>query len=170
MTALLPCRWTGEAFEPLPRYRAECDRHYVIGQTYRLAEHVERSQASHNHEFAWLAEAWRNLPEDLADLYPSPEHLRKRGLIEAGYFDEMMVDAGTNAAALRVAAMLRSIDEFCLVIVRGPIVIRRTAKSQSRRAMGNKDFQASKSALMDVVAAMIGVTPDELTREAGKAA
>jgi hypothetical protein len=170
MTAPLPCRWTGEAFEPLPRYRAECDRHYVIGQTYRLTEYVDRSDASHNHQFGWLAEAWRNLPENLADLYPSPEHLRKRGLIEAGYYDEMAVDAGGNAAALRVASAFRNIDEFSLVIVRGPIVIRRTAKSQSRRAMGAKEFQESKSALMDVVAAMIGVTPDTLNRETGKAA
>ena len=170
MPAPLPCRWTGEAFEPLPRYRAECDRHYVVGDVYRLTEHVERSQASHNHEFAWLTEAWRNLPENLADLYPSPEHLRKRGLIEAGYYDEMAVDAGGNAAALRVASAFRNIDEFSLVIVRGPIVIRRTAKSQSRRAMGAKEFQESKSALMDVVAAMIGVTPEALNRETGKAA
>ena len=82
----------------------------------------------------------------------------------------MIVDAGSNAAALRVASAFRSIDDFALVIVRGPAVVRRTAKSQSRRAMDAKTFQLSKTALLDTVAAMIGVTTDALTSNALRAA
>lgn len=126
------------------------------------APRQHRSPNSHNHEFAWLTEAWRNLPENCADLYPSAEHLRKRALIAAGYYDEIITDVGSKAGALRVAAMLHAIDDFAVVSVRGPIVIRRTAKSQSRRAMDKATFQASKTAVMEVVAQMLGVTPDEL--------
>lgn len=166
----LLCEWTGEGFRPLGRSAREADAQFVIGQRYRLAEIEERSQSSHNHEFAWLAEAWRNLPEDLTDEYPSPEHLRKRALVQAGYYDEQIIDAGSNAAALRVAAAIRVRSEFSLVIVRGPIVVIRDPKSQSRRAMGNKLFQESKSAVMEIVSNLIGVAPDELRREAGRAA
>ena len=46
----------------------------------------------------------------------------------------------------------------------------RTAKSQSYRAMDREEFQASKSAILEIVAAMIEVTPATLKREAGTAA
>jgi hypothetical protein len=126
----------------------------------------ERSEQSHRHEFAWLREAWQNLPEYLADLYPTPDHLRKRALIEAGFYDETMVDAGTNAAALRVAReLIRPMDEFAHVVVRGPLIVMRRAKSQSRRAMNKAEFQASKTAIMQVIADMLGTTVDHLSKE-----
>lgn len=164
------CRWNGEAMEPLPRFREKCDRDFVVGQVYRLVEFEERSTASHNHQFAWLNDAWHSLPEDLKDLYPTAEHLRKRALIEAGFYDEEAIDAGSNAAALRVAASARRWHEFSLVVVRGPVVLIRTPKSQSRRKMNAAEFQSSKSAIMEIVAGMIGTTADQLAAEAGRAA
>lgn len=157
-----PFRWDGEAMIPL-RPRA-ADREYVIGQEYWLDIWEPRSAVSHNHEFAWLAEAWKNLREDDAALFPTPEHLRKRALIQAGYYDESIIDVGNNAGALRVAAAWRGKDDFALVIVRGPAVVIRTAKSQSRRMMDRKTFQESKTAIMEIVAQMIGVSPDELSQ------
>lgn len=153
-------RWTGAEMVPLHPRLAE--RRFERGEIYTLVQHEERSTATHNHEFAFIAEAWNTLPDDLAELYPSPEHLRKRALIQAGYFDEMGVDAGTNAAALRVASAFRAMDDFAFVVVRGPLVVRRTAKSQSRRAMSKAEFQASKTAVLDIIADMLGVAPGEL--------
>lgn len=171
MTANVPPQyftWDGESMRP--RRPSVADRYFVIGQEYRLMEEQERSEATHRHEFAWLREAWKNLPESLADEYPSPDALRKRGLIQAGFYDESIIDAGSNAAALRVAAAFRSREEFSLVIVRGVFVVIRTAKSQSRRAMNKDEFQRSKTALLEVVAEMVGVTPAELNANAGQAA
>lgn len=161
----LPCRYEGEgAFTALPGFRKIADRERVIGEVYRLADIEDRSDATHKHEFAWLREAWMNLPEHLADQYPSAEHLRKRALIDAGFHDEQIVDVGTNAGALRVAASIRGFpgEEFSLVIVRGPLVVVRRAKSQSRRAMNKAEFQASKTAVLETVAALIGVQPEQL--------
>jgi hypothetical protein len=141
------------------------DRLYVVGQRYNLEHREDRSATTHNHEFAWLHEAWLNLPENLADVYASPEHLRKRALIDTGWYDEEIIDCSTNAAALRVASSFRRRDDFALVIVRGPLVSIRTAKSQSRRAMTKRQFAASKQAILEVVSAMIGVSPDALDRE-----
>ena len=75
-----------------------------------------------------------------------------------------MVDAGTKAAAIRVAAAFRAREEFSLIAVRGPLVVIRTAKSQSRRAMDKKEFQASKTKIMELIAGMLGVSVDELQR------
>ena len=163
-------QYEGEgAFKPSgPYWAKQADKHYVIGERYNLVQHHDRTAASHNHEFAWLKEAWQSLPESIADSYPTSEHLRKRALIEAGYFDEQVIDAGTNAAALRVAAGVRSFpgEEFSLIIVRGPAVVVRRARSQSRRAMNKLEFQDSKSKVMEVVAGLIGVSPADLRKAA----
>lgn len=55
-------------------------------------------------------------------------------------------------------------------IVQEATVTRYVARSQSHRAMGKQVFQESKSAVLDVIAAMIEVTPRQLAREAGRAA
>lgn len=149
----LVCDWDGEVFRPLHPRRA--DRYLTVGERYSLIQYEDRSAATHNHQFAWLHDAWQNLPEDIADQYPTPEHLRKRALIDAGYYDEIIIDAGSNAAAIRVAAAIQAIDTFALVFVRKCFVIRRTAKSQSRRAMKKEEFQASKTAIMEVIDALV---------------
>jgi hypothetical protein len=162
----LPMQWTGTGFEVLRRAADAADRQYVVGEVYRVLTEEERSDLSHNHEFAFVREAWKTLPDNLAESYPSPEHLRKRALIQAGFFDEQIIDVGTNAGAIRVARDLGAFpgEEFSLVIVRGTFVIIRRAKSQSRRAMGKEMFQASKTGIMQVIADMLDVTPDDLSR------
>jgi hypothetical protein len=166
----LTYEWTGEGMKPVGRFAREADRHFVIGQRYRMEEVSERSDVSHRHEFAWLREAWNNLPEDLADQFPTPEHLRKRALIQAGFYHETVTDCGSNAAALRVMAMARGMDQFAYAVVRGPLCVVRTAESQSRRAMDKQRFQDSKTKIMEVIAEMIGVAPETLNREAERAA
>jgi hypothetical protein len=152
--------WDGDVMRPrLPRL---ADDHYAVGECYALTPYEDRSEKSHRHEFAWLHQAWLNSPERFKDLFPSSEHLRKRALIDAGYYNEQIVDAGTNAAALRVAAFMRSREAFSLVIVRGPAVVIREAQSQSKRMMGKEAFQLSKSAIMEVIAGFLGVSVEAL--------
>ena len=164
MTAALPLayRWDGEHMTPIGRFAKEADASFVIGEVYRMAEVQSRSQASHAHEFAWIHQAWLNLPADIADQYPTENHLRKRALIQGGFYHEMIVDAGSNAAAIRVARGFRQHDDFCMAMISGSYVAVRTAKSQSRKAMGNEEFQASKSAIIEIISALIGVSAVEL--------
>lgn len=167
----IPCRWDGESFTPASRHWARtADKHFVVGMVYVIAEQPERSSASHRHLFAMLNEAWKNLPETIADQYPSVDHLRKRALIEGGFYDETITDAGSNAAAIRVAAAFRTIDDFAMVFVCGAFVMRRTAKSQSLRAMGKEQFQRSKDSILEIAASLIGTSPDALSKHAGEAA
>jgi hypothetical protein len=69
-----------------------------------------------------------------------------------------------------LAAFVRPTDDFAIVTATGATVTVWTAKSQSVKAMGGKDFQVSKQAVLDVIADLIGVSPETLSREAGQAA
>lgn len=170
MTAPIPMLWEGDVFRPLPGYARACDRAFVVGAVYRLAEHEERSQASHNHFFAAVAEAHANLPEHLAERLPTPEHLRKFALIKAGYADSRTLVASSKAEAQRLAAFVRPMDSFAVVVASEATVTVWTAKSQSVRAMGKKEFQESKDAVLDIIAGLIGTTPAALAANAGQAA
>jgi hypothetical protein len=160
-----PFEWDGEVMRPLRPRRA--DAFYTVGERYIMAPVSQRSDATHKHEFAWLREAWMSLPEHLANQphCASPEHLRKWALIHAGYSDSHTIVCSSKAEALRVAAFLRPIDEFAVVVTQGPTVTRYTAKSQSRRAMGAKEFQESKTKIMEVIARMLGVEPAQLPQQ-----
>jgi hypothetical protein len=62
--------------------------------------------------------------------------------------------------------ILAAADTYSVVAVRGPIVTVYTAKSQSVKAMGSKDFQASKDAVLALCADMISVEVAQLDRAA----
>jgi hypothetical protein len=129
-----------------------------------------RSEASHRHQFAWLHDAWANLPEALhsAPWAETPETLRKHALIATGFSQSYTLDCGGNATAQRVKAALVAAEAgkhgYAIGQVRGPVVTIWTPESQSVRAMGATRFQESKTAIMGWIAAQIGVSPDELRR------
>jgi hypothetical protein len=172
MTAMLPVifTWDGEAMVPLPRLARVCDKQFVVGETYPLAVQEDRSVNSHRHYFASITEAWRNLPEHYAERFPTSEHLRKWALVKAGYADERSIVCASKAEAQRVGAFIKPMDDFAVVIVNEATVKVFTAKSQSTRAMGKAVFQDSKTAVLDLLSSMVGVTPAELAANAEKAA
>jgi hypothetical protein len=155
--------WNGAQMIPVnPQGAAKA---FTVGRRYWLQEITERSWISHQQQFAWIGQAWDNLPEALADTFPTPEHLRKAALIATGWHREMVVDAGNAAAALRVAAYARGEDAFASVRTRGSTVIVRHARSQRMHGhdrMDKKEFQESKDDIMTWIAALIGVDPNEL--------
>ena len=56
-------------------------------------------------------------------------------------------------------------DEYAIVTVTGSLVTVYTAQSQSYRAMGKDKFQASKQAVLDLIAEMIGVETKKLKEQ-----
>lgn len=166
----LPCQWDGEHFIPAgAQWARVADRHFVVGQIYPLEVREDRSGVSHRHYFAAIHEAWQNLPEDVAERFPTSEHLRKYALIKAGFRDERSVVCGSKAEAQRVAAFIKPIDDYAVVVSQDAVVVIFTAKSQSVKAMGKADFQRSKDAVLDILAGLIGTTPHALA-QAGEAA
>ena len=156
--------WDGEHMVPLPRFHNLVNDQFVVGQTYKLAEVEDRSMRSHNHFFAAVKDGWMNLHEDYADRFPDPESLRKWALIKTGYRDERTIVASSKAEAQRIAAFTRPMDQHAVVVVREAVVIVWTAQSQAVRAMGRERFQQSKTAVLDEIAKMARVPPDQLTR------
>lgn len=169
MTSLpLMAQWTGEAFEPLPRFRKQCDVDFVVGERYVLATVEERSAASHRAYFATVNEAWANLPEGMGEQFPTADHLRKFALIKCGFADERNIVCSSIAEALRLSAFIKPMDAYAVVQSRGAVVTVWTAKSQSMRAMGKEDFIRSQTAVREFIASMIGVSTDDLA-SAGRA-
>lgn len=167
----IPFRWDGAVMCPsAPAFARRAAGQYVEGETYVMLPHQPRSSQSHKHYFAALETAWKNLPEDLADQFPEPEHLRKRALIDCGYFDEEIIDCGSNSTAAKIVGFIRKRDDFALIFVRDQFLIIRTAKSQSKKAMGKVQFQKSKQDCLDLIASMVGVSPEQLSSNAGRAA
>jgi hypothetical protein len=151
-------------------FLSEARREYVDGATYRLGEVGKISAGSRGHQFAFLKEAWKQLPEEYAQEYPSPKHFRKALLIDAGFYDQETIDVGSQKAAVQVAMALRQRDDFAKIAVRGGVVVIRTAKSQSDEAMDSEEFQRSKTAILEIAANMLGITPEDLQQNTGKAA
>lgn len=152
-------RWGGNSFLPTTPYQGHlADKHFVVGEVYDLVEHHARSHKSHAHYFSRVHDAWQNLPEDLVERFPTKDHLRKYALIKAGYSDSNTLVCASKADARRTAAFLRPVDSFSVVSVAGNVVTRYSAKSQSERAMGRTDFQASKDAVLGILAQMVGTT------------
>jgi hypothetical protein len=161
-------KWQNGVMHPVHPQAAE--RQYTAGELYRLVPEAERSQTSHKHYFACVMEAWKNLPEQYAERFPTSEHLRKWCLVKAGYADERSIVCESEAEAQRVGAFVKPMDDYAVVVVKENVVTVYNAKSQSVRAMGPKDFQKSKQDVLDILAEMVGVTADELGANASKAA
>ncbi len=165
-SALIPFRWSGEAMIPLPNFAKRCDEAFVVGEVYRMDVVEQRSHRSHNHFFASVHDAWLNLPEPYTDRFPTAEHLRKWCLIKAGFRDERTIVAKSKAEAQRFVKFIRPVDDCAVIIARDAVVIHWTAKSQSMKAMGRKEFQRSKDAVLAECAKLIGTDPSKLGRAA----
>ncbi len=157
-------QWTGAAMQPLGRFARLAAESFTAGEQYRMEAVEARSWITHAHQFAWLHDAWLNLPEICAvePWAQSSEHLRKYALIQTGHCNTQTWVCPSKAEAARWAANMRPEDEYSVVIAQGTEVIRYTAKSQSRKSMGAKEFQASKSAILDFIAGLLKVAPAEL--------
>lgn len=161
-------RWTGEVMRPtVPSVAAGM---YETGRFYWMEPWEPASSASRGHYFASIKEAWENLPETISDRFPTPDHLRKFCLIREGFRDERTIVAANKAEARRIAAFIRPMDSYAVVVVREAMVVVWTAKSQSVRAMGRKEFQESKQRVLDALSAVIGVERHVLDKNTGQAA
>lgn len=153
MTDVLPMRYEGGGvFRCLHPKRIKLDPGEVHG--WAMAEH--RSKASHDHFFACINEAWKNLPEDMADDFPSPEHLRKWALIKAGFCSETRIVCANNSEAMTLATKAKAMDKFAIVAIDGKTVTIWTADSQRKDAMGRQRFQEAKEKALHIISQLIG--------------
>jgi CRISPR/Cas system Type II protein with McrA/HNH and RuvC-like nuclease domain len=170
MTAPVIFTWDGDVMVPLLRFKRLCDKEFTVHEQYPLVVQEERSRVSHAHYFASVNEAWANLPEAVAEQFPTSEHLRKYALIKAGYADERSIVCSTKAEAQRVAAFIKPMDAYAVVVVKEAVVKVFTAKSQSVKSMGRDEFQDSKQKVLNILADLVGVRIEALQANSGTAA
>jgi hypothetical protein len=158
MAVLIQCTFDGRAFSPASPFQLRLARErFGEGEIVLLNVENERSMRSHRHYFATLHDLWSNLPERFATetWAQSSEHLRKFLLIRAGYSETTTYACESKAEAQRLAAAIRPLDEFGIVVARGLTVMRFSAKSQSVKAMGSKVFAASKTAVLELAETVV---------------
>jgi hypothetical protein len=153
MSDTFPMRYEGSGmFRCLHPNRITLQPGEVHG--WQMAEH--RSAKSHDHFFAVVNTAWKNLPEDLAEEFPSPEHLRKWALIKAGFCTETAIVCANNEEALRLASKARGMDRYSLIEIKGRTVTIWTADSQRKDEMGRRLFQEAKEKALHVLSDLLG--------------
>lgn len=156
MTAPLQYLGDGE-FKAASKYHARAlDKALVVGEVMTWQQVEERSLQSHRHYFAAVHEAWLNLPETISMEFPNSEGLRKYCLIKAGFCTVKKVACRTNREANELTAYLLGLDNFLVCEVSGNVATIYRAESQSMKAMGQKRFQESKQAVLEILSAMIG--------------
>ena len=165
---MIRARWQNGTLRPMTNTPLDLDE----GETVFVEIERARSAVSHKHQFAWVKDAWASLPESLQQMpwAETPEILRKHALIATGFHQTYMIDCGSNASARCVKAALVAAEAgshgYAIGRVTGPVVQVWTPQSQSMRAMGREKFQESKQAILDWIAAKIGVSPEDLRRAA----
>lgn len=144
-----------------PAMQRRADDHFVVGQRYQLTEHEDRSMRSHNHYFALIGEAWQSMPDHLIDEYPSPEHLRAKMLIKAGYANHADFVCTDRRDVMNVRALALR-NPYAVVSVNDGVVRVFEPQSQSRKAMGKQRFAESKEAVLNAIADLLQANPDDL--------
>jgi hypothetical protein len=163
--------WTEDGvMKPLERFNGLCDRQYVVGVEYRLAVEEDRSMAQHRRYFACIREAWRNLPENIASSFTSPEALRKWVLIKLGYANEQAIVCDSISDTIRFKHYLDQKRDDSIVVRKGRVVVIYTAISQSVRHMDKAKFKETSDAVLDYIAGMIGTSVADLASNADQAA
>lgn len=156
-------QWQGDAMVPASRFwQAECDKRFTVGEHVTMEEIHARSHATHAHYFATLKSIWETLPDRLRPEFGNPKILRKRALIRTGYHTMVQHPCKSVAEAERLAAIIRPYDAYQIVDQDGPIVTVFHALSQDMRSMDKATFQASKEAVLNWCADLIGADHEDV--------
>ncbi len=138
---------------------------------YVRSDIADRSQKSHNHEFAEIKELYDNLPEmfDGEPWAATADTFRKHALIQTGWCDVMQFFYPDKASADERAPEQKGIllKHHGYVVGSGApvggggfLVVFKVPHSQSKAAMGAKAFQESKSAVLEWAEDLLKVDKD----------
>jgi hypothetical protein len=158
--------WDGNVMIPNPRFKRLCDQQFAINEAYPLVILENRSMASHNHYFAALQEGFNNLAEEYAQEFDSAEHLRHWCLCKSGFCTTTTYVLNTAEDARKLRDALKKENASTIVGVTGNVAKVYTPESQSMAAMKRERFEASKTAVLELVASMARTTPTQLKKEA----
>lgn len=149
------------ALVPEGRFKALCDRQFVLGEGYGMGPVDNVANASRGGFIASVKEAWKNLPEE-DERFPSWEHLRKRALCAAGWCVHSQTVMDTPKDARKLAIESRKLDEYAVITVKGNVVDVYIAKSIAHGQITADEWKVVKPRALDWIAAQIDVKRTEL--------
>lgn len=165
------------AMVPNFRYRIVAGRQFHVGEEYPLVVMESRSRAAHNRYFAALNEAFHNLPETMAERWPTVEHFRAWLLIETHWCYEKEIDCADEKNARRLAMHSRSESPHArIILATDPKTSKKTKvfikvpMSQDHSAMDKEAFKQSSDAVLDLAAHFVSVSKGSLVQNAGRSA
>jgi hypothetical protein len=165
-------KWDGEAM--LPRAPKQAAKQYAVGRYYLLdvldEQWDEKTESFRRVYFLMVSEAWRNLPETIADRFPNARRLRKWALIKTNYANEQDLVCESVADALRFTNYLSRVQPESVVTCKGNVIKIWTARSQRRQSISTQDFMDSANAVLDLLSDLIGTSVRDLRRNADRAA
>lgn len=152
------CEWSeDEVFKPLPRHLKYCQATFAVGERLMIDVQAPRNMAAHRFYFAELKSIWNSLPEDIAEQYPSAEHMRKYALCKVGFCHETKSVFTSHRDAVLAAAFAAASKDYAIVDVEKNVLRCWVPESQSVRAMGADRFKRSCRAVLDYGYGLIGV-------------
>lgn len=154
---------------PHARFSTLCKRQFSYGEDYPLGPVEGVPSRSRGGFFAAIKDAWNNLPAE-DERFPSPEHLRKRALVGAGWATHAQYVMDTPKDAKNMAKALRARDEYAVIKCGGNVVDIWIAKSIAAGAISGQEFQVVKTKALDWAAGLARTTRAELEANAGRSA
>ena len=161
--------WRTLAMVPIPRYGNVARRQFGdAGTEHTLAPFEERSMRSHSQYFCALGDYFDNLPHIENTPWPTEEHFRAWLLIETGWCEQKEFECINAMHARRLAEHIRIDEPYSRIKLHGKMVTVRKPKSQSVAAMGKRDFEESKRAVLTLAEGLTGISRTEMMKHAGR--
>lgn len=165
MANIIATRYKAGAFVPLSP--ASIQDSFTDGEIYYVKVDKKRYMPRHDWFMTLIRESWETLPDDLREKFPSPDILRKRLLISAGYADIRSIVCSTDAEAKKFAIFIGgSLDDYTIMSVQGNIIVLATAKSQAVNNMDADTFIQSCDNVLNELALLLGTSKDTLKARA----
>lgn len=144
-------------------------------QCKQAIRHAPRSSMDHRRFFGVIAALFHHWPEH-HDFQPDDaEHLRKWLLVKAGYRTATFIpieceSTDTRMVVRSIEAAVRAADDHCFLRQHGSGVAVFKAKSISWDKLDQKQFNAVRNAVEEVIKAETGLDPDALLKQMEAAA
>lgn len=97
----------------------------------------------------------------MKERFPNPTALRKWALTKTEFCDLTTFVLESKDDLPAVIQLVRRLDPYAVIVPRENIISVYTAKSQSKKDMGAKDFQESKDAVFRVISELLGTDVSE---------
>lgn len=165
MANIIATRFKAGAFVPLSP--SSIQDSFTDGEIYYVKVDKKRYMPRHDWFMTLIRESWETLPDDLREKFQSPDILRKRLLISAGYADIRSIVCSTDAEAIRLTAFIgKSLDSYTILSRVGNILVLATAKSQAIDKMDADTFRQSCDDVINYLAALLGAEKEDLKARA----